>query len=132
MKAIQDHSFEQTHLVTKEVCINFMGPDVTPVISTPALIMWLEMASREASRQLLQPGEETVGTAMDMKHLAPTPLGMKVTVKSRITELEGRRIRFQIVAFDEVEKIAEGFHERARVSVSRFAAHLNSKRSDEN
>ncbi len=124
----EDHRLEQTQVVTEPVCIDFMGPEVLPVLSTPALIMWLEMASRQAAEPFLRDGEETVGTAMELKHLAPTPLGMKVRVKTRIVGVAGRRIRFQLEAFDEVEKIAEGWHERARVSVPRFAAHLESKR----
>ena len=86
------------------------------MLSIPSLIMWLEMASRQAAAPLLQQDEETVGTVMDLKHLASTPLGMKVTLKARIVEVAGRRIRSQLEAFDEVEKIAEGWHERARVS----------------
>ena len=124
----QDIQLEQTRVVTEPVCIDFMGPGVRPVLSTPSLILWLEMASREAAVPLLGGDEETVGTAMDLKHLAPTPLGMKVTLKPRIVEVKGRRIRFQLEAFDEVEKIAEGWHERARVSVPRFASYLESKR----
>ncbi|MDE2756197.1 MAG: thioesterase family protein [Acidobacteriota bacterium] len=119
---------EQTQVVTEPVCISFMGPGVQPVLSTPSLILWLEMASRKAAAPLLQQDEETVGTAMDLKHLAPTPLGMRVTLKTRIVEVAGRRIRFRLEAFDEVEKIAEGWHERARVSVPRFASYLESKR----
>ena len=115
-------------MVTESVCIGFMGPGVQPVLSTPSLILWLEMASRKAAAPLLQQDEETVGTAMDLKHLAPTPLGMRVTLKTRIVEVAGRRIRFRLEAFDEVEKIAEGWHERARVSVPRFASYLESKR----
>lgn len=125
---MQDYHLEQTQVVTEPVCIDFMGTDVLPVLSTPALILWLELASRQAAGSLLKDGEDTVGTAIDLKHLAPTPLGMKVTVKTRVVEVAGRRIRFQLEAFDELEKIAEGWHERARVSVSRFAAHLESKR----
>lgn len=126
-----DIRLEQTRVVTEPVCIDFMGPGVQPVLSTPSLILWLEMASRQAAAPLLQQDEETVGTAMNLKHLAPTPLGMKVTLKTRIVEVAGRRIRFQMEAFDEVEKIAEGLHERARVSVPRFAAYLESKRPQE-
>ena len=124
----QDIRLEQTQVVTEPVCIGFMGPGVQPVLSTPSLILWLEMASRQAAAPLLQQDEETVGTAMDLKHLAPTPLGMKVTLKTRIVEVAGRKIRFRLEAFDEVEKIAEGWHERARVSVPRFASYLESKR----
>ena len=71
----QEIRLEQTQVVTEPVCVGFMGPGVQPVLSTPSLIMWLEMASRQAAAPLLGQDEETVGTAMDLKHLAPTPLG---------------------------------------------------------
>lgn len=123
----QNLQLEQTQVVRGSVCIDFMGPGVQPVLSTPSLIMWLEMASRQVAIPLLGQDEETVGTSMNLQHLAPTPKGMKVTLKICIVEVKGRKIRFQLEAFDEVEKIAEGWHERARVSVPRFAAHLESK-----
>ena len=121
MNDVTETSFEQKQVVTQDVAISFMGPSVTPVLSTPSLIMWLELAAREAARPLLGPDEDTVGTAVDVKHLAATPLGMDVTVKARVVGVEGRLFRFEVEAFDQVEKIAVGTHQRARVNISRFA-----------
>ncbi len=121
MNEATEANFEQKQVVSLDVTIRFMGPGVTPVLSTPALIMWLELAAREAARPLLGPDEDTVGTAVDVKHLAATPLGMAVTVKARVVGVEGRLFRFEVEAFDQAEKIAEGTHQRARVNVPRFA-----------
>ena len=88
MNKIKNNILQKDYLVTEEVTIKFMGPEVIPVLSTPALIMWLEMASREAAQPLLDSGEETVGINVQVKHLAPTPLGIKVRVKTKIVILE--------------------------------------------
>ena len=127
MNETEKNIFKQDHLVTKEVAIKFMGSEVTPVLSTPALIMWLEMASREAAQPLLDSGEDTVGTNVQIKHLGATPLGVKVRVKTQIVAVKGRRFFFQVEAFDEFEKIAEGSHERVRVLVSKFSKSLEKK-----
>ena len=127
MNKIKNNILQKDYLVTEEVTIKFMGPEVIPVLSTPALIMWLEMASREAAQPLLDSGEETVGINVQVKHLAPTPLGIKVRVKTKIETVDGRRFCFTVEAFDEFGKIAEGSHERVRVLVSKFAKSLESK-----
>ncbi|MCH2693534.1 MAG: thioesterase family protein [Acidobacteriia bacterium] len=127
MNKIKNNILQKDYLVTEEVTIKFMGPEVIPVLSTPALIMWLEMASREAAQPLLDSGEETVGINVQVKHLAPTPLGIKVRVKTKIVTVDGRRFCFTVEAFDEFGKIAEGSHERVRVLVSKFAKSLESK-----
>ena len=127
MNKIKNNILQKDYLVTEEVTIKFMGPEVIPVLSTPALIMWLEMASREAAQPLLDSGEETVGINVQVKHLAPTPLGIKVRVKTKIVTVDGRRFCFTVEAFDEFGKIAEGSHERVRVLVSKFAISLESK-----
>ena len=127
MNEIAETRFEQKYVVTQDVAISFMGPGVTPVLSTPALIMWLELAAREAVRPLLGLDEDTVGTAVDVKHLAATPLGMAVTVKAKWVGTEGRLFNFEVEAFDQAEKIAEGTHQRARVSIPRFADRVRKK-----
>ena len=127
MNKIKNNILQKDYLVTEEVTIKFMGPEVIPVLSTPALIMWLEMASREAAQPLLDSGEETVGINVQVKHLAPTPLGIKVRVKTKIVTVDGRRFCFTVEAFDEFGKIAEGSHERVWVLVSKFAKSLESK-----
>ena len=127
MSNIKINILQKDYWVTEEVTIKFMGSEVIPVLSTPALIMWLEMASREAAQPLLDSGEETVGINVQVKHLAPTPLGIKVRVKTKIVTVDGRRFCFKGEAFDEFGKIAEGSHERVRILVSKFAKSLESK-----
>jgi len=120
---------EEVHLVTTEVAIDFMGVEDARVLSTPHMIWMLEMASRNAVVPLLEPGHDTVGTHVDVKHLAATPVGMSVRFRAEVTEVEDRRVRFRVEAFDEREKIAEGTHERFIVNKERFAARVKAKKA---
>ena len=77
---------------------------------------------------LLPPGQKTVGTRIELKHMAATPLGMHVTVHAELVEVNDRRLLFQIEAYDEVEKIGEGKHERFIIDIDRFNRKLADKR----
>ena len=103
---------EHTQTVTPEIAINFLGVEGGQVLATPALIMNLEMAARNAVKPFLGDEFDTVGTDVSVKHLAATPLGMKVTFRAEVTAVEERRVRFKVEAFDEKDKISEGTHER--------------------
>ncbi|MFR6331785.1 MAG: thioesterase family protein [Eisenbergiella sp.] len=76
---------------------------------------------------LLEEGETTVGTALAIKHLAPTPVGMKVWCESRLVQADGRRMVFQAEVFDESGKIGEGEHERFLVRAERFQQKADAK-----
>lgn len=89
-----------------------MGNRGVTVLATPFLVGLLEEASQAAIRASLPPGGGSVGTSVEMKHLAATPVGMKVRARATVLETDGKRVLFQVEAFDEVEKIAEGKHER--------------------
>jgi predicted thioesterase len=119
---------EKSYLVTDQYAIDFMGPSVPRVLSTPALLMWMELTSRENASALLSAGEDTVGISVEMKHLAATPVGMRVRIVSRLVGVEGRIYTFEIEAFDAVDKIAEATHQRASVPVAKFASRVESKR----
>ncbi len=114
--------------VTPDIAINFLGPENGRVLGTPFLILHLEMASRNLAFPQLDLGFDTVGTLVNIRHLAATPLGMQVTFHSEILAVEDRRITFKVEAYDEREKIAEGVHERAIVNIERFAARVQAKR----
>jgi predicted thioesterase len=114
--------------VTPDIAINFLGPQNGRVLGTPFLILHLEMASRNLAFPQLHPGFDTVGTLVNIRHLAATPLGMQATFHSEILSVEDRRITFKVEAYDEREKIAEGLHERAIVNIERFAARVKAKR----
>jgi predicted thioesterase len=126
-KTMEHKVHEKEYAVTERDAIHFMGPDAPPVLATPALLQWMEMTSRENAGPLLGPGEETVGFSANLKHLAATPIGMKVRIISKLTKVDGKRYLFEVEAFDEVEKIGEAVHERARVNVAKFASRVTEK-----
>jgi fluoroacetyl-CoA thioesterase len=120
---------EKTFTVTDDLAVHFLGSEVTPALSTPGLVLWMELTSRENIASLLNPGEDTVGISVSIKHLAPTPVGMKVKVVSRLVNVEGRIYSFEVEAYDEIEKIGEGTHTRASVNLAKFASRIDAKRS---
>jgi len=119
---------EEKLVVTPEVAIDFMGVKDARVLSTPNMILGLERTSRNAVLPLLDPGYDTVGTHVNVYHLAATPVGMTVTFRTEVTSVEDRRVNFKVEAFDEKEKIAEGTHQRFIVNVARFGARVQEKR----
>ena len=118
---------EMQQEVNDSNAISFLGDGGPRVLATPALIMFLEMTSRNLAKAHLEDGWDTVGTHVDVKHLAATPLGMSVTFHCELIEANDRRLRFRVEAFDAKEKIAEGFHERAIINVAKFAARVAAK-----
>ncbi len=90
------------------------------VFATPFLGGLMEQVCAELVQQHLEEGEQSVGAAMDLKHIAPTPLGMTVTVKATLTEIKGRQLTFKIEAFDELEKIGEAIHQRFIINAEKF------------
>ena len=122
---------EQPLLVTPEWAIDFLGDQEARVLSTPHLILWLEVTARNAVKPYLATGYESVGTKVSIQHLAATPIGMSVRFTARVTAVEGSRVSFDLVARDEKEVVAEGTHERFIVHVPRFAAKIAAKRKQE-
>ncbi len=119
---------EEKLVVTENVAIDFMGVEGARVLSTPNMILGLERTSRNLVLPLLDPGYDTVGTHVNVYHLAATPIGMTVTFRSEVMSVEDRRVNFKVEAFDEREKIAEGTHQRFIVHVERFAGRVREKR----
>ncbi len=118
---------EESALVTSEIAIDFMGIEDARVLATPYLVWHLEMVCRNGVKPLLDPSQDTVGTVVNIKHLAATPLGMSVRFIAEVVAVEGRKIEFRVEAFDEKEKIAEGTHERFIVDMERFANRVREK-----
>lgn len=116
-------------LVTDEVAIDFMGNPAARVLSTPHLIGYLELTCRNAIKNLLDAGYDTVGTHVDIKHLAATPIGFHVKFLAEVIAVEDRRVQFRVEAHDEKEKVAEGTHERFIVNVARFGERVQAKRA---
>jgi predicted thioesterase len=107
------HEVSQT--VTAEVTADAMGNRGVRVLATPFLIGLLENAAAGVLIPHLPPGASTVGTMVEMRHLAATPVGMTVRAKATLLEGDGRRFLFQVEAWDDKDKVAEGRHERAIV-----------------
>jgi len=126
-KIPQGANREEKQVVTEDVAINFLETDGARVLSTPNMILGLERASRNLVLPLLDPGYDTVGTHVDVYHLAATPIGMTVTFHSEVISVDDRRVNFKVEAFDEKEKIAEGTHQRFIVNVARFAERVREK-----
>lgn len=120
---------EHSTLVTSDIAIDFLGQDDARVLGTPWLIMLLEMTARNTIKRYLEDGFDSVGTHVDVKHLAATPMGMRVTFHAEIVHVDERRVTCRVEAFDEQEKVAEGMHERFVINVGRFAARLLAKRT---
>ena len=120
---------EVSEIVDAERTAHAMGNRGVHVFATPFLIGMLEDAAGAVLRPHLAPGAGTVGTMVEMKHLAATPVGMKVRAKATLVETDGKRCLFQIEVFDEVEKVAEGRHERFIVpNLEKFLARAMGKR----
>ena len=119
---------EQKLLVTSEVAINFLGLEGARVLSTPHMIGFMERTCRDTVFPLLDPGHDTVGTHVNVAHLAAAPIGMTVTFQAEVLSATDRRIQFRVEAWDEKEKIGEGTHERAIINVAKFATKLAAKK----
>ena len=118
---------ESSIVVSAETAVSFLGIDAARVLGTPFLIFHLEMTARNSVKPFLDEGFDTVGARVDVRHLAATPLGMHVTFRTELTGIEDRRLIFRVEAFDEKEKISEGYHERAIIQVAKFASRVQAK-----
>ena len=98
------------------------------VLATPRLVQLMEEAAIRTIQEFIPPGQMSLGTQVKIKHLSPTPIGMKVIARALLKEINGSRLFFLIDAYDEVEKVAEGEHERVLVSKERFFQKVNRKR----
>lgn len=98
-----------------------------PVLATPVMILIMENAALNAIRRFLEPGESAVGTAVNVRHVAVTPAGHRVTAEAEVTGVKGRRVEFKVTARDEVEETGHGTHERMVVVLSRISDRLATK-----
>jgi len=113
--------------VEREQSIELSDTHFPAVLSTPSLIWFLEQAAREVVSTVLESNQTSVGTHVDIQHLAPTPLGHLVTCRARVIQCEWPVITFQVEARDEHEVIARGLHQRRVVKCDRFAQRVVAK-----
>jgi len=113
-------SAERTLIVPVERTVGYFVPGMPMVYATPMMILEMEMASGDAIHPYLEPGWITVGTEVDIRHLAATPAGATVRTTARVIAVERRVIRFEVEAFDDKRRIGEGRHARGLVNAATF------------
>ena len=111
---------EASTLVEREDTAYEVGSGSLLVYATPCMVALMEGAACEAIVAALPEGKTSVGTALNIIHLAATPVGMEVRAEAEITEVDGNTITFQVTAYDEAGKIGEGTHKRAIITAQRF------------
>ena len=114
---------EIEYLVTKDATTAHFSADC-PVFATPVMINWIEQTALKLCKQVLPEGYDPVGTFVNIKHLAPTPMGMKVRVCVEVGEVNGKLLTFNVKVYDEKTKVGEGTHGRAIVNVEKFVENL--------
>ncbi|MFZ4809110.1 MAG: thioesterase family protein [Hyphomicrobiaceae bacterium] len=104
-----------------------VGSGQIAVLATPVMINLFEAAALECAEALLPDGHQSLGTHLDVRHIAATPVGMRVTATAELVAVEGRELRFRLTAHDERELIGDGMHDRVVVNVARFVARVGRK-----
>lgn len=113
--------------VTENNTAASLGSGMLPVYATPAMILLIESTAAEAVAAQLDEGMTTVGTRLDIQHLAATPLGMEVRCECELIEVDRRRLVFKAEVYDECELIGKGTHERFIVASEKFMSKANAK-----
>lgn len=122
-------TLELTFPVTETLTAKTVGSGTLDVLATPVMIARMEQAAWTAVAPSLSPEEGTVGTWMNVKHLSATPIGVEVTCRAELTEVDGRRLVFRVTAQDSQGLVGEGIHERVIVQNDRFLTKAQKKRN---
>jgi len=102
--------------------------DMPDVLATGYMVGMMELACVNGMLPYLDwPNEQSLGTMVNFRHLAPTPPGMTLTIRGEVTEVDGQRVRFRVEAWDDLERICEGTHERCVIDTERFNARVARK-----
>ncbi|MBI1964713.1 MAG: thioesterase family protein [Betaproteobacteria bacterium] len=104
-----------------------VGSGKIGVLATPIMVNLMEAAALQAVERYMPPGHQTVGTHLDVKHFAATPVGLRVTARAELVKVEGRTLTFKLRAEDERERVGEGVHERLIINVERFDQRMQKK-----
>jgi fluoroacetyl-CoA thioesterase len=118
---------EHTIVVSDNDTAQRLGSGEATVFAMPSLILMLERAAVLATQPYLPAGYQTVGVHVDIRHVAATPIGIRVRARAELVVVDGRRLKFQVQAWDEHELIGEGTHERAIVETERFMTRVQAK-----
>jgi fluoroacetyl-CoA thioesterase len=120
-----------TVVVDESMTADRFGNRGVQVLATPMLVSYFELAAHQLAMRALDPGQGTVGFHVDIRHLAATPIGLRVTFRATLTEVDGRRLVFRVEADDEdeQERVGEGTHVRFVVDMERFMGRIVAKGS---
>ncbi|MFN7427352.1 MAG: thioesterase family protein [bacterium] len=104
-----------------------VGSGKVEVLATPVLVNLMEAAALQAAEHFLPEGHQSLGTRLEIRHIAATPVGMKVVATAEVIKVEGRLITFRVEAHDEKELVGDGLHDRVVVNVERFDQRVQDK-----
>jgi predicted thioesterase len=120
--------YEKTFQVEERHTASHVGSGDLSVLATPSMIAFMEYVARDLLAQHLPPGNSSVGVSLDVRHLAATPVGQTVRVACEVIEVDGRRVSFAVEAWDAIEKVGEGRHQRVIIDAARFLERIEAKR----
>ncbi len=118
---------EASIVVSNEVTARHLGSGAVAVFATPEMVRLMERAAVNGLAPHLARGQQSVGTMVNVKHLAATPLGATVTARAELLSVEGRRLLFKVSAHDGTDLIGEGTHERALIDLAKFEQRVAAK-----
>jgi fluoroacetyl-CoA thioesterase len=104
-----------------------VGSGMVHVLATPVMINLIEAAALDAIERLLPEGTQSLGTVLNIRHIAATPVGMKAKARVEVVRVDGRTVHFKVEVHDEKDLIGDGTHERVVVNVEKFAARVKRK-----
>ncbi len=119
---------KRDRIVTYEQTAEYMSSGLLPVFATPCMIQFMEETARKSVEPFLSEGQSTVGTSVNIKHLASTFVGCKVVCESELIEVDRRRLVFNVKVYDDKELLGEGVHERFVIDNAKFIARLDEKK----
>ena len=123
-------NYELSMTVAEDDTARASGGGTLPlVLSTPRMISYMERTAHQALLPYLAEGQTSVGTVVNIRHLGATPVGMQVRFRAELLEVDRRRLRFKVEAWDEMEKVGEGEHERFIIDQVRFDERLAQKKA---
>lgn len=115
-------------VVAEEHTARHLGSGAAQVLATPQMILLMERAGVAAVDHLLPEGYRTVGAHLNVRHLAPTPIGLEVVATAELIEVDGRRLTFHVEAHDQAELVGEGVHQRVIINVQKFGERVMQKK----
>ena len=120
--------YEESFQVAEEHSAIQVGSGGFRVLATPWLIAFMERVAYQMLEDVLPEGRSSVGVLVDVRHMAPTPIGSTVRVRAEIEDLQGSSVVYRVQAWDQVEKIGQGIHQRVVIDEARFLKRLEGKK----